>query len=366
MNTSSSILLLGIGGAGTAIARHVKQAFGNTIRFALLDTDASSGYPDEPFLLLGGNRLSGRGAGGDLVSARLAAEDSINILEETVAGVRLAVIVTALGGGTGGGATIETVKYLSARGIPSVVFATTPFTFEGEDRQRNARGVIALIEEFAGATFLLPLNKLVKDEDNMTAALNASIETLSAALTLFWRLVEKPGYIKLDAERIRHLISRAGRGRFAVATATGENRATAILESLMREPILATGQAPITSILCGILAGEDLRLSEIEKIATGLRTVFGERAHFELATVNDEETFAGKLSVVTMLFEAGEQVATTPISAITTAKATKKHHILGTGPQGRGRFNNVEPTIWNGEDLDTPTFIRHNINLDYQ
>ena len=37
---------------------------------------------------------------------------------------------------------------------------------------------------------------------------------------------------------------------------------------------------------------------------------------------------------------------------------------LGVGPQGRGRFNNAEPTIWNGEDLDIPTFLRRNINLD--
>ena len=37
---------------------------------------------------------------------------------------------------------------------------------------------------------------------------------------------------------------------------------------------------------------------------------------------------------------------------------------LGVGPQGRGRFNNAEPTIWNGEDLDIPTFLRRNISLD--
>ena len=37
---------------------------------------------------------------------------------------------------------------------------------------------------------------------------------------------------------------------------------------------------------------------------------------------------------------------------------------LGIGPQGRGRFNNAEPTIWNGEDLDIPTFLRRNISLD--
>ena len=39
-------------------------------------------------------------------------------LDEHLQGVRLAVIVTALGGGTGGGGTLETAKYLGNHGIP--------------------------------------------------------------------------------------------------------------------------------------------------------------------------------------------------------------------------------------------------------
>ena len=39
--------------------------------------------------------------------------------------------------------------------------------------------------------------------------------------------------------------------------------------------------------------------------------------------------------------------------------------VLGVGPTGRGRFKNAEPTIWRDEDLDVPTFIRKNLNLDF-
>ncbi len=368
MNNTSPLLLLGIGTAGTAMARGVRRAFGQSLRYVLLDTDAASGRPDEPFLLLGGDRLSGRGAGGDLVSARLAAEDSISVLDESITGVRLAIILTALGGGTGGGATIETAKHLQSRGIPTIVFATTPFTFEGEDRQRNARGVVAMIEEVANATFFIPLNKLVDAEDNMATALTRGVDTLAAAIALFWRLVEKPGYIKLDTERIRHLITQAGRGRFAVVTAHGETRARDIVEALTATPLLTDGQAPVTSILCGILAGDDLRLSEVGEIADNLHTAFGAQARFELATVNDEATFAGRISVVAMLFEASTQAqpsATGATPAAPTRHTRKTSSILGNRAQGRGRLNNVEPTIWNGQDLDTPTYARHNISLDF-
>ena len=215
MSDSSSMMLIGIGGGGSAIAHGIRRAFGEGLRSLTIDTDASSATDDDRFLLIGGDRLSGRGSGGDFVAARLAAEDSIGLLDSEVEGVRLAVIVTSLGGGTGGGVTLEAVKRLDSLGIPSIVFATTPFTFEGEDRQRSSRGVMTMIEEAAGATFFMPLDKLVANAERLDDAMRRAVDTMASAVTLFWRLVEKPGYIRLAAERIRHLVSKAGRGRFA-------------------------------------------------------------------------------------------------------------------------------------------------------
>ena len=71
MNNDSPIVLIGIGTAGASIARNVNRAFDADMRLLLLDTDASTGQPDEPFILLGGNRLSGHGMGGDVVAGRL-------------------------------------------------------------------------------------------------------------------------------------------------------------------------------------------------------------------------------------------------------------------------------------------------------
>jgi cell division protein FtsZ len=367
MSDSSSMLLIGVGTSGAAISRGVRRAFGEGLRYLIVDTDASSGQNGDPFALLGGSRLSGRGAGGDVVAARLAAEDSIQIVDEHLEGVRLAVIVTSLGGGTGGGATLELTKHLAERGIHSIVFATLPFSFEGENRHHNARGIMLMIEESANATFFLPLDKLIQDVDVMEEAMKRATDTVASGVTLFWRLVEKPGYLKLDTERIRHLLSGAGRGRFAAVTTQGPDRAASAVDQLIRSELLATASSPVNAILCGVLAGEDLRLSEIGTIADGIRGAFGNRLTFDLATVNDESTFSGRLCVVTMLFEAsGHTAADSSAGGVIGGKAPRKNKgVLGIGPTGRGRFNNAEQTIWNGEDLDIPTFIRHNINLDY-
>lgn len=366
MSGNSPMLLIGIGTAGSAIARGIERAFKGELRYVLADTDASTGSGGGPFALLGGERLSGRGAGGDVVAGRLAAESSIKLLDEHLEGVRLAVIVTALGGGTGGGATLEATKHLARRGIPSIVFATTPFSFEGEDRQRSARGIMSMIEDTANATFFLPLDKLVSGIDIMDEAMQRAVDTVASGVTLFWRLVEKPGYIRLDTERLRHLLADAGRGRFAAVSVQGTNRAADAVDALIRSEMLATASGPVSAILCGVLAGEDLRLSEVGTVADGIRSAFGERHSFELATVNDETTFCGRLAVVVMLFESGRGPSEPDkTSGVMSGRKKRDRSPLGTGPSGRGRFKNAEPTIWNGEDLDIPTFIRRNINLEF-
>lgn len=366
MNETSPILLVGVGTAGAAMAHGVMRAFAGDMRCLVVDTDAASARPSAPFLLLGGDRLAGHGSGGDVVQARLAAEDSLKNIDEHLEGVRLAVIVAALGGGTGGGATVEIAKRIEERGVPSLVFATLPFSFEGDERNRRARGVTSMIDEVASATIFIPLDRLVGDVDNMDEAMKRASGTLASAISLFWRLLEKPGYIRLDAERMRRVVARAGRGRFAVVTTQGPDRAAAAVDALASSPLLSGAMSPVGAILCGVLAGEDLRLSEVGQVADGVRNAFGRRASFDLATVNDEATFAGRLSVVVMVFESASNSAAEDEKAGegSAKKQRRAKNPLSLGPQGRGRFNNVEPTVWNGQDVDTPTFIRRNVSLD--
>ena len=147
-------------------------------------------------------------------------------------------------------------------------------------------------------------------------------------------------------------------------TLQGPSRATGALDALIRSELLATSSGPVRSTLCGILAGDDLLLSEVGKIATGVKDSFGGLS-FDLATVNDSSTFHGSISVVVMLFESnGKSDDDTKPGTVMGARRRKSKSVLGSGPSGRGRFQNAEPTIWNGEDLDLPTFIRKDISLD--
>ena len=365
----SPLLLIGIGGAGAWMTRGILRAYGSGIRALVLDTDAQSGATgDLPFMLLGGNRLAGRGTGGQPASARAAFQDNPALIDPALEGVRTAVLVTALGGGTGGGATGELLKHLHTLGIVTLLFATTPFSFEGEDRIRSATTAAGPISEYADVSVFLPLDALVADAgtDNLRDALARRVHTLASGVTLLWRILEKPGYIQLGPERLRNILVGCGRGQFATATASGEDRTKAILVALADHPLLArdASRPPVRTLLVGVLAGDDLRLSEIADLSCGLSAAFGPSASIELGTVNDEQTFSGRLSVVVLLFEE-HATHTTPHASPLRTPGTADGRLHGEHAlAANSRFRNAEKTVWHDEDLDVPTFIRRNLTLD--
>ena len=364
---ASSLLLIGIGGAGSIAVRGVHRAYGGGLRVLAVDTDASSGSAgDVDFTLLGGNRLSGRGAGGQAGAVRAAFLDDPAFLDAKLDGVRTAVVVTCLGGGTANGATAELLKRLRSLGIASLVFATLPFSFEGEERMREAKGALGPMAAHAGALAVLPLDQLVAnaETDNFQTALARAADTLASGITLLWRILERPGYIRLDAERLRNIIAGAGTVRFAAASAMGENRADALLDSLRRNPLLAAGPVnrPIRRMLMGVLAGDDLRLSEIGTLVNGARAAFGPDAALDLGTVNDEETFSGRLTAVLLLFEEGVTAAQPSVPGATARRrnlSAAEHALVGSD-----RFGSSDKTYWKDENLDIPTYLRRNLTLE--
>ena len=126
----------------------------------------------------------------------------------------------------------------------------------------------------------------------------------------------------------------------------------------------AGAHAPARSILMGILAGDDLRLSEVARIADGFRATFGRNAAFHLGTVNDEATFSGRLAVAALVFEESA-VAKAASSSRRSAKAAAKNRKNSESALAAAdRFSDSEKTMWHDEDLDIPTYLRRNLTLD--
>jgi len=385
----SGLLLLGVGGGGCRLAASVLASYGNGLCALGVDTDAlsnrSAAAGGMTCLLLGGSRLAGHGTGGDAIQGRLAAQDDMQNLLPHLQGVRTVVLTACLGAGTGGGATPEIVKALHDMGIATVCFVTRPFTFEGEARRRAAERVLPMIEENADSLVVVALDDLFSDagEGVLADAIQAAEGLVSAGITLLWRMVSKPGFIRLDAERLHTMVLKGGNARFGFASAEGPGRAAQVFAALRACRLLRSGDAlsKANALLLGILAGQDLRLAEVGEIMGQVRDVCKSDCHVEMGTVLDAQ-FDGRIELVALAFESWtaaaqveprKEVSQTqqepPVAeAFPIQPGSKRGRGKGSklsfGATGRGKFQNVEPTLFGGQDLDVPTFIRRGITLE--
>jgi cell division protein FtsZ len=218
------------------------------------------------------------------------------------------------------------------------------------------------------------------------ASLRRAEGIVASGVTLLWRLLTRPGFIQTDPERLHGLIVRGGNARFGCASAQGADRAEQVAAALRACRLLRAGESlsKAGALLVGVLAGSDLRLSELGDIMGKLRGWCPGDCQIEMGTVLDAQ-YDGRIEVVALAFESGAvsvapplaeskkdappvqepPVADTfPIHPGSARKARGKSSKLSFGTTGRGKFQNVEPTLFNGQDLDIPTFVRRGILLE--
>lgn len=384
----ANLLLIALGGAACRIVQRLHAADGGDMRALLLDTDDRSAVIMPPALtthIFGIARLAGNGTGGDTVLGREAMQEEAALLEPHLRGVRAAVILCCTGGGTAG-ALPELLRLLRAAGISTLTFATRPFPFEGTTRNEASRRVLPLVEEETDLLVELPLSALFAGAEDIPAAdaFSCAENRLSAGLTLFRKLIASPGFIAFDGERFRTMLTHRNgvRARLSVAEVTADGglfRAETAFTQLASSPLLALpgGASAIETapvLLLGVLAGDDLRLSEIGTVMQSLRALASPRAEIELGTVLDS-ALDGTLRLVLLAFESFDVPAAAPAAAPTVAAATegivtpgRARRTKGKGTSRLGvvtdRFSNTEVTTFNGQNLDTPTYERRNIHLD--
>ncbi len=375
-----SMLLVGVGGGGCRFASAAAMRFGPGIQAIGFDTDAvsSRAVTGMRCMLIGASRCNGCGTGGDTVKGNAAATDDTEAIRAAVSGVRVAVVVAALGGGVGTGATPQVLAIIKTLGIASLCVATLPFEFEGRERCTAAQRALPILEENADALVALKLDDLYSPERNapVPEAMSAAEGRLGDALTLLWSLVMSPGYISLGPEKLVSLLGQsAGRCRFAVASAEGQARASECVGVLCRSSMLGSTPAldGVQAVLVGVLAGPDLRLAELSDISSRLRTALPPACSFNISTVLDGR-YAGTLKLVALFFDsmrvsdaaiqdsAADEIQQAGDEQRRRRRRQKSDSKLGAS--NSTRFHGLEGTILNGEDLDVPTYLRRRITLD--
>lgn len=380
---ADDLLFISVGGAAASIARRIalqtrRDPAQPPMRVLMLDTDDAvlqdvTHADGVSVTIFGTQRLSGRGTGGDHILGMSAFRDDAATLMQQIGTPRLVILLTCCGGGTSG-ACEPLLRLLRERGIANIVFATEPFPFEGEARKKTASIILPTITESANAVTTISLSRLLADvSESLTAeqSFEYVAKRLAAGISLLWTLLVYPGYIQFDIEYFRQFLERETFGSllftFADATAKGAERAETVLAELIKSPRFKDkGIHYLTNasyVIAGVLAGEDLRLCELDVLMSGLKKTVNKQAELVLGTVNNT-SFNGKIEVVLIAFaQSGIEQNPGGDGLQPVRKRSSKVTRGRTLTAVKDRFDDVERTIIDGVNYDEPTYLRRNIRL---
>lgn len=418
VNPVNPVVLIGLGGAGGNMIHCLAGMPLPGVKFVAANTDESvlnRCEADERFLL-GKRTTRGLGAGGDPERGRLAAEEDANRLAQVIGAARVVIILAGMGGGTGTGAAPVVARVARECNAMVVGLVTMPFEFEGPRREAQAvQGLQALKEQADGVICVSNerATALVASDSPVTECFQEIHRFLGEGVIAIWRLVNQPGLINVDFADLQTVLRHGQKENLlAVVEVEGEDRCERLIAEIRNHPMLdgADTLKNANSLLVSVQAGPDVTMKEIRGVMDALRS---ESEHAEIlfgASVIPE--LRGRLGLTVVVGGRGrfgrskeENAGATEVGGdgpdlasaggrrwdpaapvgrsgsrflppppeLSPDKARdhfrKNKQSRGKGgraAQGvlplevisKGRFERTEPTVYRGENLDEPTYIR--------
>lgn len=411
-----SIKIVGLGGAGANAVDRLKMDNLDRLRMCVVNTDAQAlaASPVQEKLLIGASVTRGLGAGADPDLGRLAAEADRDKIAASLKGCDLVFLIAGMGGGTGSGAAPTIAEIASEQGALVIAFVTLPFSFEGGRRARQADEGLQALRRACDAVIPLPNDLLLQEAREGEAALDSfarADEWIGRGVKAVWQTLHHTGLINLDFATLRQAFhTRGGKTLFGLASGTGSDPVAEALENLRLCPLLSTPEfaRKADRLLVNIVGGTDLTLAKVNEIMTAVAEQFGKDAHIVLGAVIDENC-QGRIELMILgSGDAGARFAprrvspsrratpapfpaarTAPEGELALGASTARsepepgkipplseRQVSDAAPapvaqeelslgehETRGSFTHSDRNLFEGQDLDVPTYLRQGLKL---
>ena len=408
--------LVGVGGAGCNAISHIATLATESgkplagVELVAINTDlqaleAVTGVAEK--IQIGSAITHGLGTGGDSELGVRAAQQDVERLNAVFRNTDVVFIAAGLGGGAATGASPILARLAKEHGAMVLAFVSMPFGFEGDRRRQLALAGLEQLKAHADAVICIQNDKLFKVVGEHATVLDAfkrGNEMVASGVQSIWQLLSRKGLINLDFADLRATLgSKHSEGIFSYGEGEGADKARNAVKAVMESPLFDGGEAlsRTEGVLISILGGPDLTLTDVQKAVEPISRL-ANRAHVIMGAAIDD-SFKGKLGVTViattsivprrpiqpvpartvmaarqgesgLMRPAATKSATPPVdhdgaavcakpSAPKKEAAKARQETLPLEGVSRGRFDKSEPTLYEGEDLDVPTYLRRGISL---
>lgn len=350
-SSGTLIKVIGVGGAGgNAVAQMIERGV-KGVDFICANTDAQSlnKSPATLKLQLG---ESGLGAGARPEKGKASAEAERERIAEALKGAHMVFITAGMGGGTGTGAAPVVAEIAKELGALTVAVVTKPFSFEGKKRTEVAEEGIKCLEETVDSLIVIlneKLEEVLGDDITQIDAFNAADNVLYNAVAGIAEIINVEGFVNVDFEDVKTVMSTQGKAMMGTATREGENRAQEAAEHAVQSPLLeGVDLKGARGILVNISASRSLKLSETKKAMASIRSFAAEDANIICGTVYDDN-LGDELRVTVVATGLGRKPELVSVPP--------EPEVLGTGTDGgpidtNSGFGTSHPDVWRGPKAD--------------
>ena len=294
INEGAVIKVIGVGGGGgNAINRMIEENV-KGVEFITVNTDvqALKNSKAETVIQLGPKYTRGLGAGSQPEVGEKAAEESEQLIRESLEGADMVFITAGMGGGTGTGAAPIVASIAKELGALTVGVVTRPFTFEGPKRGRFAAEGIAKLKENVDTLLIISNNRLLEVVDKKTPMLEAFREAdnvLRQGVQGISDLITAPGYVNLDFADVKTVMENQGTALMGIGVATGEERVVEATKKAISSPLLETSIDGAEQVLLNITGGMDMTLFEAQDASDIVASAASGDVNIILGTSINEE-----------------------------------------------------------------------------
>lgn len=241
LDSTSHIMVIGVGGAGGNAVNHMQKMDIVGVNFVVCNTDGKALNNS----MIHNKIQMGPGLGAGNVPAigrklAIESEEQLRSLLETSA-PQMLFIAAGMGGGTGTGASPVIAKLAHDLGILTVAVVTMPLRVEGPKRYNNAVQGLNELNQWVDSLLVIDnerVNELYGDLP-LKEAFGRADDVLGRATKGIAELITVEfALVRVDFADVNKVMRNSGRAHMSVVKGSGENRALQAAERALESSLL--------------------------------------------------------------------------------------------------------------------------------
>ena len=263
------ITVIGVGGGGCNCVRRMLQHNVRGVKYVMVNTDIKSletGAQYAETVQLGPKVTRGWGAGGSAKLGERAAEESVTQLRNVLKDSELVFVTSGMGGGTSAGAAPYVAYLAKEMGALVVGVVTTPFSFEGSRRIKDAIAGVGRLRSYVDNLILIHNDRLLQFVDHdaqMTDAFKTADEVVTQGILSISELINVPGEINVDFADVRSIMNHPGGALMAIGRGSGRTGALDAAKQAIANPLLNLSIKGARGVLFTVKGSEQLTLGAV-------------------------------------------------------------------------------------------------------